>query len=187
MNIKKLLKKALKDLTEEIGEEPLSDGMIKEYLPDIDIIKYNDLSKYNSIEEVLPHNKSYKIILVEEKPNSGHWVCLLRYNDIIEYFDSYGNDVDYYIDILENSPNNYKYMSNLFDNTEKKVIYSKYKFQDVGSDINTCGRHIIYRIIQNRDGDLDLKNYIKNMKEYKKKNSGFSYDDIVSFQVNKTE
>ena len=31
-----------------------------------------------------------KVLLIEQKPRMGHWVCLTRRNDIFIFFDSYG-------------------------------------------------------------------------------------------------
>ena len=53
--------------------------------------KYSELANYNNINDLLPDDNDYCIILVESQRNSGHWTCLLKYNDTIESFDSYGD------------------------------------------------------------------------------------------------
>ena len=50
------------------------------------ILTYEDLEKYNSIEELLPDEKDFKIILTETKPNSGHWTTIQRRGNKIIYF-----------------------------------------------------------------------------------------------------
>ena len=80
---------------EQIMKKPLSDTDLRNILGDCKIITYPELSKYNNIEELLPNSYDFVIILLLESPASGHWTCLLRYNDGYEFFDSYGNAPDY--------------------------------------------------------------------------------------------
>jgi hypothetical protein len=68
-----------KELT-EIIEDPLDDAEIKYYLGQkAKILKYSELAKYKSIDELLPNEKDFAVLLYEESPNVGHWVCLLKY------------------------------------------------------------------------------------------------------------
>ena len=71
-----------KQITEEITDSDLTRYFDQKNYKNI--IKYSDLANYNSIQQLLPRNKSWKIILIENKMNSGHWTLLLRYNNIIE-------------------------------------------------------------------------------------------------------
>jgi hypothetical protein len=66
----------------EIIETPLSDSDLENFLgPDVQqhIITYSDLADYQDLEQLLPHDKAYKIILIEYEKNTGHWICILRY------------------------------------------------------------------------------------------------------------
>ena len=45
---------------------------------------------YKDIYQLLPGWEDYRIILIEQKPRMGHWVCLTRRNEIFIFFDSYG-------------------------------------------------------------------------------------------------
>ena len=47
-----------------------------------------------ALTHLLPKPTDYCIILYESELNSGHWVALLRYDNIFEYFDPYGHVVD---------------------------------------------------------------------------------------------
>ena len=60
------------DEQEQIEAEPMGDDDIKRYFPNADIIVYNDLSKYNTIEDLLPHDKSFCFMLIESSPNTVH-------------------------------------------------------------------------------------------------------------------
>jgi hypothetical protein len=59
---------------------PLSNDDLNMYFDDTDniIVKYSELVNYGSIDELLPTDKSFKILLIETKLNSGHWVCIMR-------------------------------------------------------------------------------------------------------------
>jgi hypothetical protein len=63
---------------------------IKNYLGnDTKIFEYKDLNNYNSIDEILPNEKDFCIILIETKQRSGHWTALMKYSGLLEFFDSY--------------------------------------------------------------------------------------------------
>ena len=84
----------------KIIKKPLSDDDIKQILgKSCKIIMYPDLEKYNSIDLLLPSPNDFCIILLIEDQNkyniSGHWVALLKYNGIYEFFDPYGNPPDF--------------------------------------------------------------------------------------------
>ena len=61
----------------------ISDLDLKRYFPETgnpndNVIKYNELSEINSLNEILPNNKSFKIVLIEDSYNKGHWCAILR-------------------------------------------------------------------------------------------------------------
>ena len=116
-------------------------------------MKYADLSKYKTIEQLLPKDGDFKIILIEDKQNSGHWVSVARYGKTIEYFNSYGckYDTDWrWIPrlvriVLGQNTND---LTRLFKQAEKdgyKVVYNKKRLQKLSPNIQTCGRHIVFR------------------------------------------
>lgn len=174
-------------ITEKIIEEPLGDDDIRAYLPQAKIYKYSVLSKYNTLDDLLPGEVDYVILLYEDKPNKGHWVCVNKYDNIYEYFDSYGEIFDKPLQwnpAIENLQLNQKpYLTNLFNKTNKKVIYNPIKYQDTEDDINTCGRHCIFRILNLLEKKRDLKKYYELMKEIKKLTK-YPYDDIVANFIN---
>lgn len=179
---------------QEIIADPLDDSEIRHYLPNAKIIKYNELSRYNSINQFLPEETDYAIILYEDSPNQGHWVCLMRYNKgkkgTIEYFDPYGNMFD---KPLEWTPletrkqlgQGKKLLTPLLDCCTQKVIYNPIKYQKESSSINNCGRHCVYRILCLLKKDMDLEQYFKHIKEVEKQ-TGYDADGIVSSQIDIT-
>jgi hypothetical protein len=152
------------------------------------IITYSDLESIRDIAEFLPHNKSYKIVLIEYEPNVGHWVLILRHNDTLEYFNSLGllpSKNDFVNDDLLNEELNQEelFLNRLFkkemsENDFKDLIYNKKMFQNRNSDVMTCGRHCVVRLLCLLQEDMDLEEYITFMSIVKKE-SNMSYDQIV--------
>ena len=141
----------------------LSSQDIEEYLNhQIKIIKYPQLKKYKTIDELLrPYNQV--IILYETKKNIGHWVLLYLHKGILNFFDSYGfmypNDELHLIDERFKKINDMSpiYLFNLlfqkYDVDQNAVQYQRF-----GKNINTCGYWCIARIyLKNLSNDYFKK------------------------------
>jgi hypothetical protein len=165
--------------------KPLSDADIREYLPDAKIITFNELKDYNSIDELLPKEKDYVIILFEYEKNSGHWTCLLKYDDMIEFYDPLGNkdktilgwipfhirkmlgeDEDYLAELLEKAKSKYR------------VVVNKLKVEN--NDASTCGRHVVFRILSFLTENEDLPEYQKQLLHLKKRFKNMNLDEIIT-------
>jgi hypothetical protein len=152
------------------------------------IIKYNEFKNYNHINQILKKDKDYRIVLIETKFNYGHFVCILRYGNTIEYFNSYGFSPSKDLDIIPYETNielgqQQKWLNYIFDNsTEYNIIYNKFKFQKLENGINTCGRYCILRIIMLLKFNYNLKQFQDIMKYFKLKYKK-SYDEIVSIFI----
>lgn len=174
----------------------LGDDDIKKYLPNAKIMKYSDLRNYKSIEDLLPSNKTYAIILYENQKNKGHWVCIMRYKDkkkgdLIEFFDSLADDgkPDSQLKWVSSETNKFlgqgkPILTTLLNKSNLPVIYNKFKFQSEGNnidgkDINTCGKHCIFRIINLLNHNRNLEDYYKLMATAKKQSKN-TFDEIVA-------
>jgi len=171
---------------EQIEEKPMGDDDIKTYFPKAKIIVYNDLNDIKHIDELLPMNKSYFFLLIESKPNSGHWVAVNKLNGKLEFFDSYGGKPDSQLSWIpmekrEQLGEDEKRLTQLFRESGLKVNYNPFKYQEMDEDIQTCGRHCCMRIKTMLDGkDLDqYHNYMEQMK----KSRGLNYDEVVAFFI----
>ncbi len=115
------------------------------------IITYDKLKNYNNIDEVLsPYGCA--VILYLETPNSGHWVALIKHQDRIEHFDSYGVRPDEEFLYIDNKKINYSSkrptLSELLIFCPYKIEYNEIQFQkDGNNDIATCGRWCIIRCL----------------------------------------
>ena len=87
--------KSMDTVIKAIEADPLSDADIKRVLGrTCRIIKYGELTRYNSIEALLPNDIDYVVLLYEDRPNRGHWCCVSKYDQIIELFDPHGGYPD---------------------------------------------------------------------------------------------
>lgn len=180
------------DVLERISTN-ISDADLRRYFgddADRNTIKYSELSQFKDIEELLPKDKAYKIVLFENDFNTGHWILLLRYGKTIEFFNSYGlkPNADFkYVSRIKNfflgqDPDDLK---RLLDGAEKSgysVIYNKTRFQKMAQGINTCGRWIILRIVMMDFFCLDLPEFIKFIKTLSDKYD-YTPDVIVSHLI----
>ena len=168
----------------EIIEHPLSDAEIKKYLPSARIVMYNELPEYQTIEQLLPRDKSYFIILFQDSENSGHWCCVLRQKNRIEFFDPYGlypdkelNWVDH--GVRESLGIDGKYLSKLFDQTPLEVVYNTEDYQAEKKGVNTCGRHVIFRLNKINMPILQYHEFFKAETKKLKTN----YDGVVAHYI----
>ena len=154
------------------------------------IIEYPDLANYSDINELLPNDVDYRIVLIESKPHSGHWTLLWKnVNDknSIGWFDSYGGkfgkpDVELnYIspEMRDRLGENRPILTDLLKtkNPEQRVIYNKIKFQAEGDEITTCGRWVIIRAIYLLLGYTNAE--FERMIIKLKKDTGKPYDIIA--------
>jgi hypothetical protein len=146
------------------------------------IIRYKDLAKYKSIDQVLkPHGSV--VILYETKPSYGHWVGLIRQTPkkgrpYLEFFDSYGMAPDQqlqYIDraFRERGGEAYPLLSHLLHDSGYEVTYNNERLQRLRDAVATCGRHVGFRIAMRH---LPLGEYVKIMTSSKK----YTPDELVS-------
>jgi hypothetical protein len=121
-------------------------------------------------------------MLIESSENKGQWVALTRYNDTLEFFDSYGGKPDSQLKWNSSTKNealgqDKKYLTNLLASHDGHVVYNPIKYQGNG-DVNTCGRHCTFRIQNMKDGK-NLDAYYNHMKSLKN-NMNVDFDGVVA-------
>lgn len=183
----------------KIIEKPMSNFDINKYLPSTKIITTVELQKYNNIDDLFHTDVDSIVILFVDclEMNNGHWCCLSRYisddnNGIIEFFDSYGNTPEkVYLFCDKNVRNNLgidiNYLNSLVNKSNYYFICNTVKYQkdhERHLNINTCGRHVTYRIMQLLYKKKVLPVYNDYMKYAKKYFKNKSYDEIVSILIN---
>lgn len=168
---------------------PLTNFDLEKYLDTQDhILRYDELDKFSDLEQLLPYHKAYKIILIEYENNSGHWICVLRYRNIIEFFNSFGvkHSEDDFVGSKEYNAYLGQYALFLDELAQKEanegkfeLIYNKVKFQKKSRTINTCGRWILLRILCMLYYDMNLGTFISFMKKSRDE-TGFTYDELAA-------
>lgn len=166
----------MKGGTAEEEAYSLSDTDIQKILGGTNVIKYPELSSMDSIDDAFDAQGRCVILYLTTDDSSGHWVCLSKHEEHIEYFDPYGG---YKPDgerkwlskeKLEELDQDEPVLTRMLKG--HKVVSNPYKFQKEGGDINTCGRHCCARLLYK---DLSLPEYSKMIKD-----SGKSADEFVT-------
>jgi hypothetical protein len=162
---------------------PLGDDDIKKILPDAKIIDYEQLKNYSSIDELLPNNGDYVILLYEHEQNSGHWCCISKFNDKIEFFCSYGTYPDRQLKWVDYNTrkelgSDIPLLSYLFDKSPYEIIYNDEKYQNENPDIATCGKYCVIRILKMLNENMDLEQFEKWFKSSKP--SDITYDEYIN-------
>lgn len=163
----------------------LSNYDILELLDDkVNIVLYPNLYKYNNIDEVLgPHGAA--ILLFEAKPRYGHWVCLMKRENVIEFFNSYGGiRLGFPDESLKHIPENYRKKSNqdipilslMLLESPYDLEYNEFNFQKKSSKVKTCGRHTVVRLLLK---DLDIYQY-KEFLDMLCEEFDLDYDELVT-------
>lgn len=153
------------------------------------IIKYSELKNYNNINDLLTEPIDFRIILIESSYNCGHWTAILKYKNIIEWFNSYGTRTGYDFNFIANEISRMlgQGRNDLLELLRKKhpsqqLFYNKKRLQKNVEGINTCGRWVIARILSCKCG-YELDDFIQKC-EQKKEETGKPYDILVVDWIN---
>ena len=149
--LKKIRKnKALEEMRKTLAYS-LSDSDIRTILgQDCRFVEYGDLDKFSSMDDLLPNEGGYVIILIETTAeNQGHWCCITKKNKVISMMDSYGVKLQDELNYISRAVNR------MLGNTKKEledliksvpddydVIYNKTPLQHESPSICTCGRWV---------------------------------------------
>lgn len=130
----------------------LSGGDIENLLNgEVNVMSYDEIADCNDIEDVLgEHDKC--VILYKTKQNYGHWTCLYRNGQGINYFDSYGemvNDPLNYVPkwLHQELGQDHKHLIQLLLDSNEEVHYNNHKLQSDRAGVNTCGRWCCIRLM----------------------------------------
>jgi hypothetical protein len=151
-----------------------TDNVIKIAGPGTIMLTYDKFKQISSLDNLFRNGVKNVIILYRKSKFIGHWVGLLKRGHIVEYFDSYGYDIDkplYWNGFDKDLGQDgtwltkllYEYMS---ENPKNKVVFNEHKYQGLHEkDSATCGRHVALRI---RNRDLSLEQYQKYFNQMKR-------------------
>lgn len=162
----------------------ISDSDFERYLGAGKVIKYSDLANYSNINELLPNDKDFRVILIESQYQVGHWVAILKYGNIIEWWNSYGTKPEYDFKFISNTIKHLlgqggNLLTKLLNTRGKdqQLYYNKKKCQKIVEGVNTCGRWCIARILAMLVG-YELDDFIKKVED-KSEETGKPPDILV--------
>ena len=176
----------MSDLTEQIASikaYALSNDDINHILePDTKIFTYPEFGKMNSITEAFDKLGRCVFLFLTTSPTSGHWCCMFKRSDCIEYFSSYGDkpeDERKWLteEQLEELGQEEPYLYDLLKQSGYKVYWSTHQYQSDRQDINTCGRWCVMRLICK---DFSNKEFYNLVKEQMKERGITKPDDFVA-------
>lgn len=126
------------------------------------IYTYNELSKFNNLEEAF-ENTEVIFLLYETIKNYGHWCSILKRKNSIEFFDPYGifpdEELKFTDDVFRLKNNMIlPHLTYLLWKSRKRVEYNNYKLQSKKFGINTCGR---WNLIRAQYKDINIDNFAK--------------------------
>jgi hypothetical protein len=147
--------------------------------PDTKIWSYPDFGNMEHIDEAFDKLGRCIFLFLTESQNVGHWLTMFKRpaQKTIEYFDSYGEKPEAQRswltdDQLEALGEAQPYLWNLLKKSGYKVFYNTVPYQSDRSQINTCGRWAVARLICKDASNHEFYNIVKS--------SGYSPDDWVS-------
>ena len=164
---------------EEVKEYPLSDGDLRVLLgQNIKILNYPQLKKLKSSDQLFDDMGRSILLFPNASPTSGHWTCLIKRPNKIEFFDPYGDPPDTEqkggmtksrLEMLDiERPD----LTRLLKASGMPVYYNNHAFQKTKASVATCGRHCAVRLLY---APKSLNQYMAIIKK-----SGLSPDDFVS-------
>jgi hypothetical protein len=156
----------------------LSNFDITKMIPTLKIVSYPDLLKYKTIDQALDEKGRLMILYLTQDEYTGHWICLLKKGNKIEFFDPYGNlkpdEESEWVPKkkLAEFDQDTHYLTKLLKESGYKVVYNKFPFQSENRDVTTCGRHCATRLYFKH---LTLPEYTQMVLD-----SGLAPDDFVT-------
>ena len=125
----------------EEEKRPLSgEDLSRMSLVPVKIFKYDDL-KGMDINDVLSTGCAFILMQIQSLgPHAvGHWIALIKYEDHIEHFDSYGLTIDQELALTHEE----RYLSQILEGN--RIKQGRSRLQEFKNDVNTCGRHVVCR------------------------------------------
>jgi hypothetical protein len=160
------------DLLKRIREYALSNDDINEILgTDTKVFTYPKFFEFEHIDEAFDREGRCVFLFLTENEHTGHWLCMFKRPEGIEYFDSYGDKPDAQRDWLSEEKlielgEPTARLTELLRNSGQRVYYNTFQYQVERSDISSCGRWCASRLLCKDMTNLQFYNFVKEgMKE----------------------
>lgn len=126
-------------------------------------------SEYANQDDGLIFDDSFCIILYLTGERCGHWTCISRNRNGINFLDSYGDVIDDQLKHVDSSifGQNKKHLVKLMQRANKPIYYNDLQIQRFSSNIATCGRYCaLYLKYDHMLIDDFVKTLLSKAKEY---------------------
>jgi len=131
--------------------------------PPTRILTYPELQECRSIDDVFDELGRCIILYLTNGPTSGHWVCMWRKGNRINYFDSYGDAPETPREAVGGAYDQEEpYLMHLLQNSGCKVYYNSHPYQSDRTDVATCGRWCVARLLLKDYSDKKFYDIIKH-------------------------
>jgi hypothetical protein len=144
----------------------LNDSEMQYLNPDALIISYTVLNKIFNIRELFENHDKIIILYLLENSHVGHWVCLfIGKNDIINFFNGYGENVD---DELKDLSAFKRLQLDERRNRLTELLNNHiYEYNDIklqGQRTQTCGMFVSHRLHNYKLSTIDYLNIFAKSK-----------------------
>jgi len=169
-----------KEELESLKKYSLNGDEMMKLNPNAKLIKYTELNDINDIDEMFVDTDELIILYLLQNEYMGHWCTLFKQkvaNDkYYNFFDSYGKDLDYQLEIL--TPKRRKQLDEERNRLNellkhKKVYYNDIRLQSKGTE--TCGFFVSHRLANKEANDTAYVDFFKQQQKIKHRTP----DDVV--------
>ena len=168
---------------EKLKEYALSDGDIEDLLgKDIFICVYPYLNEVEHIDQIFDDKGRCMLLFNTINDSAGHWVCMHKKKDRIDFFDPYGLKPDEPMKWLTEQKRDdldmeTRRLTQLLKSSGYKVYYNTFEFQS-DKQSNTCGRWCATRLLKL---NLNLDQFYKFINDYKNKYELGTLENAVTY------
>lgn len=161
--IKQLIQKAEKI---ELNDQDLTD-LTKGRC---NILAYEDLENYNTIDEVLGDYKCAIILFQVRSQAEGHWTCIFTSHqnpNTLIFHDPMGWPIDSELKLSKynlriHNGEEVPHLSHLIEQSNYKIVSNPNQYQESSRDIQTCGKHCAVRVVFRKMSMNQYKHFITN-------------------------
>tara|TARA_R110000782_G_C14627227_1_gene393976 strand:+ start:121 stop:669 length:549 start_codon:yes stop_codon:yes gene_type:complete len=171
----------IKKLVENLESVELTDSDILDITRNkTNLMVYEDLEKYNDINDVLGEHGACIILFQTKSATEGHWTLIFRSSPkTLTFFDPYGIPVDSEIKLSPfqlriHEGKEVPHLSHLINQSEYKLLQNTTRYQQIFKNIADCGRHCCVRLLFRKYSPTRYKKFILNSFE------GMNPDETVS-------
>ena len=134
--------------------------------PGTAIWTYPDLANMTTIDDCFDELGRCIILYLTNGPSSGHWICMWKKGNRINYFDPYGDPPEEPRETVGGAWGQAEpYLTYLMRQSGRPIYYNVHQYQSDRKDVATCGRHCVARLICKDMGDKKYYDLIKNSKQ----------------------